>query len=556
MTRIDKENMAQKNSTQASRYWGWGDTKTRYDPKKRDRFLIALERRYGLIRREKEPIAELAKFKVPHSELPKAFVKKWSKRGLSLKPEDRIRHAAGKSYRDLLRMRSASIQRLPDGVLRLHREEDLATLFRDAGQFKITLIPFGGGTGVVGGTECVGSLNRPVLVVDVKALNRLIDLDPISMTAKFEAGILGPDLEKALNAKGFTLGHFPQSFEFSTLGGWIATRSAGQNSTKYGKIEDMVQSLCIWTPHGIIKTPPVPASASGPSIKDILIGSEGLYGIITDATIKIHHMPEREAFAAILFPSFDQGMACLREMMQQGLKPSIVRLHDERESELFAEISQGPLEKLLASLWLGWKRLGPAPCLFIVASDGERAEVSEEQSRIKSFVRKYGGQVAKTSFEKKWQHDRFRMPYLRDDLMDHGFFIDTMETAAAWSQIKIILKRVRYAFASDKEAESLFIGSHISHAYADGASLYFTFIGRQKKGDEIGQWEGIKCRATAAILAGGGTISHHHGIGYDHRRWMPQEHSDLGLEMLRSIKTRLDPEGLLNPGKVFDKEFK
>lgn len=548
--------MPQQNRTQTSRYWGWGDVGTCYDSKKRDKFLKALEQRYGLAHGERELIPELASFKVSSSRLPKAFVEKWSKRGLSLKPEDRICYAAGKSYRDLIRMRRASIQRFPDGVLRLQRAEDLTLLFQEAGHFEITLIPFGGGTGVVGGTECVGSVVRPILVVDVKALNRLIDLDTVSMTAKFETGILGPDLEKALNAKGFTLGHFPQSFEFSTLGGWIATRSAGQNSTKYGKIEDMVQSLCIWTPNGIVKTPPVPASASGPSIKEILIGSEGLYGIITEATMRIHRVPEQKILAAVLFSSFDEGMICLREMMQKGLRPSVVRLHDERESNLFTEISQGPLEKILASLWMGWKQLGATPCLFLVASEGDKAAVSEEQKKITSLVRKHGGHVSRTSLEQKWQKDRFSLPYLRDDLLDYGFFIDTMETAAPWSQLKNILKRVRHSFASDKKDKTLFIGSHLSHAYADGASLYFTFIGRQEKGNEIGQWESIKCRATDAILAEGGTISHHHGIGYDHHRWMPQEHSDLGLDMLRSIKTRLDPHGLLNPGKVFDKELK
>ena len=548
--------MLQKNMTQTLRYWGWGDTKKHYDPQKRDNFLNAIEKRYGIIRREREIISDLTSFKVPHSRLPKAFLEKWLNLGLSLSSEDRICHSAGKSYRDLIRIRSATIQRFPDGVLRLQRAEDLEALFQDAGHFKITLIPFGGGTGVVGGTECVGSVVRPILVVDVKALNHVIDLDPLSMTAKFGAGILGPDLEKILNAKGFTLGHFPQSFEYSTLGGWIATRSAGQNSTKYGKIEDMVQSLSVWTPHGIVRTPPVPASASGPSIKDVLIGAEGLYGIITEATVRIHRVPEQKNLAAVLFPSFQEGMSCLREMMQQGLKPSIVRLHDEIESELFTEISQGPLEKLLASLWMGWKRLGPTPCLFLVASEGEKGAVSEEVKRIASLVRKHGGHVSRTSLEKKWQKDRFTLPYLRDDLLDYGYFIDTMETAASWSQLENILKRVRYSFSSEKKEGLLFIGSHISHAYADGASLYFTFIGQRKKGDEIAQWDRIKSRATDAILAGGGTISHHHGIGYDHHRWMPQEHSELGLEMLRSIKTKLDPDGLLNPGKVFDKEFK
>lgn len=535
------------------RYWGWGTLERKFDPEKRERLFKALEDKCGLYRNdEKQTPLSLADHKLSPSRLPKEFIQSWSKKGLSLEVDDRVIHSVGKSYRDLIRIRSGHSMHYPDGVLHLQNVSHLKKLYQESEKFHINLIPFGGGTGVVGGTECIGKNNNPVLIINLKKLNKLIHFDEMSQVATFQAGILGPELEKKLNAKGFTLGHFPQSFEFSTLGGWVATRSAGQNSTKYGKIEKMVQSLTLCSPKGEIITHAVPASATGPSIKDVLIGSEGIYGIITEVTVKVKPLPEKRKFVAAFFKDFSEAMHAIREIMQSGLVPSVIRLHDEKETELFNSLSlKNQVYQKIFQLWSQWKRLGNHPCFALLAVEGLAEEVHFQSEKIKKILKKHQGKLFQKSFEKKWHKERFELPYVRDDLLDYGYFIDTLETATPWSKIEKIYLEMHKAFQKKLKKEKLFIGTHLSHAYSDGASLYFTFIGKQRHGDEIKQWEEIKTLATDVIVTHGGALSHHHGIGYDHKRWMSKEQSPLGLEILREIKKDLDPETLLNPGKVF-----
>ncbi|MBF0104669.1 MAG: FAD-binding oxidoreductase [Deltaproteobacteria bacterium] len=542
----------QKKSREV-RFWGWGMLGHSFDKDKARAFLEYLQKYYRLSELP-DSFFELEDdaYVIPETRLPPKFVDRWIKKGLTLDNKERLIHSLGKSYRDLLRVRSARISHYADGVLHLLKKEDLTELYKDAGHFHITLIPFGGGTGVVGGTECIGVKNSPVLVVDLKKIDALLQLDKTAQTARFEAGILGPKLEETLNNKGFTLGHFPQSFEFSTLGGWVATRSAGQNSTKYGKIEDRVQSLTIVTPVGQITTNAVPSSATGPSIKQILIGSEGIYGIITDATLRISPLPEDQKFVPGFFKSFKDGIHCFREVMQEGTRPSVMRLSDPSETEMFIQIAlTSPLKKRLMPYWMKYKKLGDAPCFFMIATEGSRDEVRYSDARVKHMIKKYGGAMLGPSLGDKWKKDRFELPYLRDDLMDHGFFIDTLETAAPWSQLQKIYFDMADAFVNQRGfKEKIVFGCHLSHCYSDGASLYFTFLGLQRKGQELKQWEEIKKIATDVIMENGGTLSHHHGIGYDHKRWMEQEKTPLGIEVLKSIKRELDPDGLLNPGKV------
>ncbi|MBU0505249.1 FAD-binding oxidoreductase [bacterium] len=541
-----------KDTNKQIRYWGWGQTNHEYDRDKTYRFLKTLTEHFGLSALpEKLQHAKLEAFKVPKSLLPQNFITKWKSKGLSLDSYERLLHAAGKSYRDVVRVRNNQIPRFPDGVLFLEQSDHIKDLYTDAIQHGITIIPFGGGSGVVGGTECIGPNEKPVLVVDLTLLRRLLSIDSKAMTAQFEAGIYGPKLEQALNAKGYTLGHFPQSFEFSTLGGWIATRSAGQNSTLYGKIEDMVQSLTIHTPQGILETNHVPASATGPSLKQLLIGSEGIYGMITEATVKISPLPQTQNFVTMFFKSYEQGIDCIREIMQAGLKPSIVRLSDPDETNLYLQLMlTSALKKTIVPYWFKWKKLGKNPCFALIATEGNRPFTNFQREKIRALVRQNRGVFVEKSFDQKWKKDRFELPYLRDDLLDHGFFIDTLETAAPWSCLMNIYESMKFAFLKHKK-DNLLIACHLSHAYKDGASLYFTFIGRQRKGHEIEQWEKIKNIASDIIIEHGGTISHHHGIGYDHKKWLSKEESPLGIDILKAVKKELDPENILNPGKVF-----
>jgi alkyldihydroxyacetonephosphate synthase len=541
-----------KDPSSRMRHWGWGTLDRRYDPEKRERFIGLLADEYGLKPFPKllAPVG-LDAFKLPLSRLKKDFVARWKVKGLSTDRDDRILHACGKSYRDLVRMRSGDLERVPDGVFYIRDESDLIPFFRDAAECGAACVPFGGGTGVVGGTECVGSGDGAVVVIDVKGLASLVDFDDVSRTVTFQAGILGPELERVLNERGVTLGHFPQSFEFSTLGGWVATRSAGQNSTKYGKIERMVQSLTIHAPAGVIRTHAVPASATGPSLKDMLVGSEGIYGIITEVTLRVSKLPEAERFVPVYFKSFSDGIGCVRNLVQSGVRPSVIRLMDPSETALLSKLSlNSALEKLAAPLWFKFKRLGDAPCFCLMAFEGRLSEVAAGATEAERFARQGGGALLGKSFREKWKKERFELPYLRDDLLDRGYFIDTLETAAPWSKLERIHSGMRRAFEGERFGEKLVLGAHLSHAYPDGASLYFTFIGSQRRGHEIRQWEKIKTAATEVILDGGGALSHHHGIGYDHRRWMGREHSELALGVFKDVKNGLDPAGILNPGKL------
>ena len=537
------------------RFWGWGSTEVHYDPHATDRFIHVLSTRLPRKKGDRAllPIPDLDDFSIPDSALPASFVADWSDKGLSVMAYDRLSHALGKSYYDLLRLRLRQIPRYPDGVLFLEQKTDLPGLFQAARQYGITLIPFGGGTGVVGGTECLTSGARPVLIVHLRALNQMIALDEVSQTATVEAGILGPQLEIMLNARGYTLGHFPQSFEFSTLGGWAVTRSAGQNSTKYGKIEKVIVSLTMVTPQGELVIKPVPASASGPSLKDVIIGSEGIYGIVTEVTVKICKQPAAEKFLTAFFKDFKSGTACIRALMQGGLRPSIVRLSDAPETELLNQVQvMSRLQKAGLSLFSRLRGLGSAPCLFLIGVEGSPAEVTFQVAHMRPVIGRYGGAVVPKDMGAQWKKNRFMLPYLRDPLMTQGFYIDTLETAVEWAGLEGLHRALYDALAERQRqtGEVLVLGCHVSHAYPDGASLYFTILGRQRDGSECAQWHEIKTLATDTIIAHGGALSHHHGIGADHRPWMLAEHGKLGMEVLHHIKTRLDPDGLLNPGKV------
>lgn len=533
------------------RYWGWGTRDRSFDAAKAEKFIAVLESDIGLARDEKKQVPDVDDFSIPKSRLPESFTKAWCHRGLSSEKLDRLVCAVGKSYRDLVRVRTHGIASFPDAVLRVKSRDDLVDLMQDAEKYGISLVPFGGGTGVVGGTECLGKKDSAVVIVDLKGLNRLLAFDEMALTATFEAGVLGPDLEQMLNKKGYTLGHFPQSFEYSTLGGWVATRSAGQNSTRYGKIEDMVTSVELIAPRGRMITHNVPASATGPSLRQIIIGSEGVYGIIASATVRVSPLPETQKFVQAFFADFWQAANAVREIMQKGIRPSILRLHDAEETGLFSKLSShGGWEARLLSAWQAWHRLGKKPSFLLMACEGPAGVVKTDMQLITHVLRQNRAAILPIPMSERWKKDRFVLPFLRDNLMDVGYFIDTLETAAPWSALEPLHLAMQKAFDPKKIGEKLVVGCHLSHAYTDGASLYFTFIGKQRPGQEIKQWEKIKKTATDVIVACGGALSHHHGIGYDHNRWMKNEAGEMGLAIYRAIRNELDPQEIMNPGKL------
>jgi alkyldihydroxyacetonephosphate synthase len=537
----------------ATKWWGWGEEQRTFLLPDEQQFWKLVRSRIG------EPgvsqrIESLAEVSLPPSRLEAqhldALRAAAGADSLSTDGADRAVHSLGKSYCDLVRIRRGEIPHATDAVIYAQTEEQVAALLDAAAERGIDVIPFGGGTSVIGGVEPLGA--RPAVTLDLQRLNRMLRLDPLSATATLEAGILGPALEQQLNAKGFTLGHFPQSFEYSSLGGWIATRSAGQNSTLYGKIEHRVECLRMAFPGGTIATPTVPAAAAGPDLNQIIAGSEGILGVITQATVRLAPLPRHYDYRGYLFPAFEPGVEAAREVMQSGLRPAILRLSDEAETEVNLSMRTPPraLRAAAERLYLASRRIKlEGAALLIVGFEGMEDQVRSDWQRARSILRRHQGSSLGHSPGRAWERSRFELPYLRDLLLDHAIMVDTLETAITWDRYLPLYRSVRDAMAKAMDGRGL-VMAHLSHAYSDGASLYYTFLARQAEGRELEQWQQVKTAATDAIIAAGGALSHHHGIGSDHRPWMARYVGAAGIRTLAALKQTFDPQGIMNPGKL------
>ncbi|MFZ5608483.1 MAG: FAD-binding oxidoreductase [Pseudomonadota bacterium] len=478
---------------------------------------------------------------------------------------ERAFHARGRSYHDLLHLRAGRLEAAPDAVLYPSSEDEvIATLALAAGE-GIAVIPFGGGTSVVGGvTAEPGPGQGAVITLDTTAMNKLLGIDRQAMTARFEAGIDGPALEGALASAGLTLGHYPQSFEFSTLGGWIAARGAGQQSYRYGKAEKWLAGLRLATAAGVLTTHDFPASAAGPDLNQLVLGSEGIFGVITEATVKLHTAPAVKDYRGYLLKDFAAGLEAVRALCQADLPIAMARLSDADETHYFrafAEIGHAGgagrrLKAGLARAVLRLRRFSGHPCLLLIGAEGDAATTAYAGRHAARLVRAHGGLALGRSPGARWHEGRFAGPYSRDPMLDRGLGVDTLETATRWSNIAPLYAGVREALlqamretAASPGARGIVLG-HVSHAYRDGASLYFTFLFPRDREDAIGQWRHIKAAASSAIIAHGGTISHHHGVGTDHAAWLAAEKGEVGLAALRAVKAGIDPQAILNPGKL------
>ncbi|HVZ70248.1 MAG TPA: FAD-binding oxidoreductase [Rhizomicrobium sp.] len=473
---------------------------------------------------------------------------------------ERAFHALGRSYHDMLRVRAGDLTTAPDLVLYARNQADVLAVLAYASEQGIAVVPYGGGTSVVGGVTADRGRFGAAVTLDLSKMDRVLDVDRISMTAEVEAGIYGPALEKALQTQGLTLGHYPQSFEFSTVGGWIAHAGAGQQSNRYGRSADWLVSVTLATPRGIFATDDFPASAAGPRLKDIVLGSEGAFGIVTQARVRIHESPSRKIYTGFLFPDFKSGTEAIRTATLENIPSAMLRLSDADETRIYRAMSDiGKPHGLKAALidrFLAMKGLDRAPAALIAGFEGDAAEVSDALARFKKLARRLGALSAGESMGKRWYEGRFHGPYMRDPMMDRGVGVDTLETSTSWSNIARLHGAVTAALhaamtetAPRPGARGIVMG-HISHSYPDGASLYFTYIFPRRLDSEIAQWRAIKKDASDAIVANGGTISHHHGVGEDHLPWVAQEKGELGIAILRAIKHTLDPKGILNPGKL------
>ncbi len=465
---------------------------------------------------------------------------------------ERVLHAAGKGYPDLVRLRAGAPEGAPDAVVYPAGHEQIAALLEVCAARSLAVVPFGGGTSVVGGVAPLRGRHRAVLALDLGRLGSLLSLDEQSATATVGAGMRAPALERELAPRGLTLGHFPQSFEYVTLGGCAATRSAGQASTGYGAIEKMVLGLRLAAPAGEIALGPVPASAAGPGLRQLLVGSEGTLGVISEVSLRLRPAPARSSYVGVFFEDFATGAHALRELAREHALPDVARLSDEAETRMsLALAGSGGLKGRLGRAYLGLRGYAGG-CVAILGFEGSEHEVAARRRRALHLVRRAGGLPVGSSPGEAWRRGRFAAPYLRDELLSRGVMVETLETATQWSNLEALHARVATAIetALAERGTPALVMCHVSHIYETGASLYFTFLARQSEGAEIEQWRAAKEAASAAIVEGGGTITHHHAVGRDHAPWMAAEVGVQGLELLRAAKASLDPSGIMNPGKL------
>jgi len=529
----------------ARRWNGWGDESHDYVvPKSAASFL---QQRIGATTPLPDATLQDVLRTIPATRLPDHPLVVSSER-------DRLMHARGQSLGDWLRMRSGRFEVFPDGVAHPTSGEQVRSLLEYAKRNAVRVIPYGGGTSVAGHITPLAG-DRPVLTVDLSRLNQLADLDVDSHLATIGAGANGPQVESQLRARGFTLGHFPQSFELSTLGGWVVTRSSGQQSLRYGRIEDLFAGGRLESPVGTLDMPPFPASGAGTDIREIVLGSEGRFGILTDVTVRVTPSAEVEQFHTIFFPSWEAGLAGIRALAQARVPLSMLRLSNPVETETQLALAGRDRAVGLLERWLGKRGAGAGKTMMMLGVTGSSAQVRNAKRQATSLTKQYGGVQVGQVIGKQWAKNRFHLPYIRHGMWDRGVAIDTLETATHWSNATTLMEAIeaalRSAIANDGERVHVF--THLSHVYTSGCSIYTTYLYRCGLDHEETEdrWRRLKAAASEAIVAHGGTISHQHGVGLDHAPYLPAEKGELGMRAIRALAHEFDPDAIMNPGKLF-----
>ncbi|MGQ7313595.1 FAD-binding oxidoreductase [Microbacterium arabinogalactanolyticum] len=523
------------------RWDGWGDPERATDLPRAVRTLLPLM--LGRVRRP-DPAPAIGAVQVAASRLTGEDV---DALGAVVGPdrvltdtETRVRRSGGKSTPDLLHRRAAH-QEAPDAVVRPADHEQVRETLRTAAERDLAVVPFGGGTSVVGGVDPDAGAHRAVIALDLALLSGLIRLDEVSGEAVLLAGTRAPEAERLLAAHGFELGHYPQSFRYATIGGFAAARSSGQNSAGYGRFDAMVTGIRMATPTGDLDLGRAPGSAAGPDLTRLLLGSEGVFGVITEVRVRVHRTPQERIVESWTFPDFVTGVDALRQVVQRGGTPTVIRLSDEAETGVsLAQL--GRIGKVLAK--------GASAVTVFEGEDAER-----RRERTAALIAEAGGSSKGRGDAEEWMRTRFDGPYLRDALLDAGVFCETLETATTWSNLHALRTTVTAALKdgfSDAGAKS-FVMCHVSHVYPTGASLYFTVLAGIK-GVQLGVWDTVKHRVGDAIAAAGGTITHHHAVGRDHAPWLVDEIGETGIRILRAVKRELDPQGIMNPGVLVPAE--
>jgi alkyldihydroxyacetonephosphate synthase len=532
-----------------SKWWGWGDPSIA--PELDGPALATLRERIG----ELQPAPRAAEPEgfglPPATQLPRALIEAVGEENVFTAAEDRIRHATGRGYVDLARLRSGKLEAAPDAVLLPADAADVKRVLDLCATEGIAVVPFGGGTSVVGGIEPLRGAHERLVSLDLCRL-RGVEVDPRSLTACLGAGLRGPEAEAELAKHGLVLGHYPQSFEYATIGGFAATRSAGQASSGYGRFDSLVSSVRLIAPAGDLRTLETPHTAAGPALREVVVGSEGVFGVIPDVTVRVRPIPRQRRYEAWMAESFEAGSEIVRALAQGPGLPDVIRLSDEEETEVSLALS-GP-RGIAGSLFGGYLglRRRRGGCLIVVGLEGSEESVARRRALSVRELRGGGAVYLGQAAGRSWEHGRYQGPYLRDTLMDMGAMVETLETSHTWTELAALHSAVGGAIRASLSAQGTpgLIFCHLSHAYADGASLYFTFISRARLDAEVEQWRQVKQAASEAIVATGGTITHHHAVGRDHAPYMEAEIGKTGLDMLQAVKDQLDPAGIMNPGKL------
>lgn len=514
---------------------------------------------------ESAPAVPASLIDVPDSALPPSarddLVKLLGEQNVLSGPQERLGRTGGLSYTDLVRRRVGDLA-IPDAVLLPADPDEVQRVIDLCVHHDIAVVPFGGGTSVVGGVTASRGNKTSVVVLDLLRLDRLISIDPVSRIAVLQAGVRAPDAETLLASHGFTLGHFPQSFERATIGGFAATRSAGQASSGFGRFDDMVEGVRLATPQGQWRLGAAPASAAGPDLRQLAVGSEGTLGVITEVAVRVRPVPAESRYEAFVFDGWETGAEAVRKLAQAQALADVTRLSDMDETEVQFELSGWLKARALRTLLRG-RRIGE-PCMLVLGWQAESgAELRQRRKEALRVLGEYATVRLGTKAGEAWRANRFSGPRQRDTLMDLGVCIETLETATHWSRLNELRSAVSSALAGvlTHGDDVPIVMSHLSHAYETGASLYFTVLATRDSDDPVGQWQRAKEAASAAIAArvpgtemGRGTITHHHAVGSVHVPWLGGEIGDLGVRVLAAVKRTVDPTGILNPGKLIPGE--
>ena len=534
-------------------FWGWGEPGAGPPlPEQADAFL---REELGLSGGPVEAPVALADVRLRAPDLPEA-----ARRGLEQvvgaahvldDAETRVLRCRGKSYLDLLAQRAGDCESAPDAVARPADHDQVAAVLRICAEQDVAVVPFGGGTSVVGGLEAPREGFAAVVSLDLGRMDAVEAVDERSLTAVLGPGLRLPEAERALGAHGLRLAHVPQSFEWATVGGCVATRSAGQSSSGHGRIEENVVALRCATPAGELATLGAPASAAGPALRELVVGSEGALGVITRVALRVRPVAAERRHEGWFARSFADGADVLRRLEQAGLAPDIARLSDETETRVGIALAGpgGPARRagMAATRALGYGE----GCLLVFGWEGAEGSIGARRRPAANLLRRAGLLYAGRAPGEAWARARFAGPHLRDDLLDRGVLVETLETATSWTALETLRDAVARALR-DALGQAV-VGCHVSHLYPTGASLYFTVLAARDRSDPVGQWERAKRAAGDAIAAAGATITHHHAVGRDHGPWLEDEHGRLGVELLRALKERCDPAGIMNPGVLAER---